>query len=138
MLIVTKKERYYTPISNFSPQKAIKLNSKSIKLTNWVKRVRVIKKMRVGWRIVAEIFFFAKTTILFNQLRPINTSVSYKQSPLFLPLLRGEVCCIAIRKLISRHSKDMLLSSKVCCIATQKLISREHSTIVKEKLNMFQ
>ena len=44
MLIVTKKERYYTPISNFSPQKAIKLNSKSIKLTNWVKRVRVIRK----------------------------------------------------------------------------------------------
>ena len=43
-LIVTKKERHYTPISNFSPQKAIKLNSKSIKLTNWVKRVRVIKK----------------------------------------------------------------------------------------------
>ena len=43
-LIVTKNERYYTPISNFSPQKAIKLNSKSIKLTNWVKRVRVIRK----------------------------------------------------------------------------------------------
>ena len=138
MLIVTKNERYYTPISNFSPQKAIKLNSKSIKLTNWVKRVRVIKKMRVGWRIVAEIEYFCKITLLFNQVRPIHTLVRYKQSPLYLPFLRGEVCCIAIRKLISRHSKDMLLSSKVCCIATQKLISREHSTIVKEKLNMFQ
>ena len=72
--------------------------------------------MRVGWRIVAEIEYFCKITLLFNQVRPINTSVSYKQSPLFLPLLRGEVYCIA----------------------TQKLISREHSTIVKEKLNMFQ
>ena len=107
-------------------------------MTNWVKRVRVIKKMRVGWRIVAEIEYFCKTTLLFNQVRPIHTLVRYKQSPLYLPFLRGEVYCKAIRKLISRHSKDMLLSSKVYCIATQKLISREHSTIVKEKLNMFQ
>ena len=94
--------------------------------------------MRVRQRIVAEIEYFCKTTLLFNQVRPIHTLVRYKQSPLYLTFLRGEVCCIAIRKLISRHSKDMLLSSKVCCIATQKLISREHSTIVKEKLNMFQ
>ncbi len=56
--------------------------------------------MRVRQRIVAEIEYFCKTTLLFNQLRPINTSVSYKQSPLFLPLLRGEVCCITTQKVI--------------------------------------
>ena len=105
MLIVTKKERYYTPISNFSPQKAIKLNSKSIKLTNWVKRVRVIKKMRVGWRIVAEIEYFCKITLLFNQVRPIHTLVRYKQSPLYLPLFKG-------RGVLHSHSKAYIKAFK--------------------------
>ena len=34
MLIVTKNESNYTPISNFRPQKSIKLNNKFLKLTN--------------------------------------------------------------------------------------------------------
>ncbi len=54
--------------------------------------------MRVGWRIVAEIEYFCKITLLFNQVRPIHTLVRYKQSPLYLPLFKG-------RGVLHSHSK---------------------------------